>query len=59
VGSGGGVRQSLTGWLLLVLMAVTCSGCAVASGIFKGGMTVGIFIGAIVVILIIVLLSRR
>ena len=34
------MRQSLTGWLLLMLTVVAFSGCAAASGIFKGGMAV-------------------
>jgi hypothetical protein len=56
VGSGGVVP--ITDWLASLNPIVAgLSGCAVASGIFKGGMGVGIFVGAVVVILIVVLLG--
>ena len=52
------MRNSVVSFLLLALMAVTLSGCAVAGAIFKGGMAVGIFIAVVVVVLVFVLFGR-
>ena len=44
--------------LLVVLLAISAAGCAVAGGIFKAGFWVGIVIAAVVVIGIVALLRR-
>ncbi len=51
------MRNSVVSFLLLALMAVALSGCAVAD-IFKGGIAVGIFIAVVVVVLVVVLFGR-
>lgn len=45
--------------LLVVLLAVTMTGCAAVAGIFKAGFWVGIVIAAVVVIGIFALIGRR
>ena len=56
----GGIMQSTaTRILLVLLLALALSGCAVAGGIFKGGMAVGIFVAVVVIILVFVLFGRR
>ena len=45
--------------LLLFLLMVALSGCAVVGGIFKTGVAVGIFIAVVIIILLFVLLGRR
>ncbi len=45
-------------WIALVALLFTFSSCAVAGGIFKAGMGVGIFVVVLVVVLIIWLVSR-
>jgi len=49
----------LTRVLLIVLLAVTVSGCAAIAGIFKAGFWVGIVIAVIVVVLLFALFGRR
>ena len=44
--------------LLVVLLAVSVTGCEVVGGIFKAGFWVGIVIAAIVVIGVVALLRR-
>jgi len=41
------------------LLAVTISGCAIASGIFKAGFWIGIVIAVIVVVLLFALFGRK
>jgi hypothetical protein len=53
------MQSTATRILLFLLLAVGLSGCAVAGGIFKGGMAVGIFIAVVVIILVFVLFGRR
>jgi hypothetical protein len=53
------MQNTATRILLLLLLAVTYSGCAVVGGIFKGGVAVGIFIAVIVAILLFALFGRR
>jgi hypothetical protein len=45
--------------LLVVLLALTMSGCAAVAGIFKAGFWVGIVIAVIVVVGLFALLGRR
>jgi hypothetical protein len=45
--------------LLVVLLAVTMSGCAAIAGIFKAGFWTGIIIAVIVVVIIVALVSRK
>jgi len=45
--------------LLVVLLAVTLSGCAAVAGIFKAGFWVGIVIAVIVVVALFALFGRR
>jgi hypothetical protein len=44
--------------LLVVLLAVTFTGCAAIAGIFKAGMWTGIILAVIVVVVIAALVSR-
>jgi hypothetical protein len=53
------MQSTATRILLLLLLAVAFSGCAVVGGIFKGGVAVGIFIAVVVIILVFVLFGRR
>jgi len=53
------MQNPLIRLFLLVLFAVTLSGCAAIGGIFKAGMAVGIFVVVIVLILIFMLFGRR
>ena len=50
------MKQSLL--LLGLLMAFVLQGCAVAGGIFKAGIWVGVFAVVIVVIIILVIVSK-
>lgn len=45
--------------LLIVLLAVTFTGCAAIAGIFKAGVWTGIIVGVIVVVIIVALVGRR
>ena len=45
--------------LLVVLMAVTLTGCAAVAGIFKAGFWVGVIIAVIVVVILFALFGRR
>lgn len=45
--------------LLVVLLAVTFTGCAAVAGIFKAGFWVGIIIAVIVVVILFALFGRR
>lgn len=45
--------------LLVVLLAVTISGCAAIAGIFKAGFWVGVVIAVIVVVLLFALFGRK
>lgn len=49
----------LTRILLVVLLAVTISGCAAIAGIFKAGFWTGLIIAVIVIVIIGALVSRR
>lgn len=44
--------------LLVLLMAVTLTGCAAIAGIFKAGVWVGIIIAAVVIVVITALVRR-
>lgn len=44
--------------LVLLALITTFSGCSLIGGIFKTGMGVGIFISALVLVLIIYIISR-
>ncbi len=48
----------LTRILLVVLIAVTLTGCAAIAGIFKAGVWVGIIIAVIVIVIIAALVGR-
>jgi hypothetical protein len=43
---------------LIVLLAMTLSGCAVVGGIFKAGMWVGIIIAVLVVALVVFIFGK-
>ena len=45
--------------LLVVLLAVTISGCAAIAGIFKAGFWTGLIIAAIVIVVIVALVGRK
>lgn len=49
----------LTRILLMLLLAVTISGCAAVAGIFKAGFWTGLIIAVIVVVLIAALVGRK
>jgi len=49
----------LTRILLIVLLAVTISGCAAVAGIFKAGFWTGLIIAVIVVVIIGALIGRK
>ncbi len=44
--------------LLVLLLAVTLSGCAAIAGIFKAGVWVGVIIAVIVIAVVVALLGR-
>ena len=44
--------------LLVVLLAVTFTGCAAIAGIFKAGVWTGIIIAVIVIVIVVGLVSR-
>lgn len=48
----------LTRILLVVLLAVTLSGCAAIAGIFKAGVWTGVIIAVIVIVIVVALVSR-
>ncbi|HEY2431637.1 MAG TPA: hypothetical protein VGI12_03115 [Vicinamibacterales bacterium] len=48
----------LTRILLVVLIAVTLTGCAAIAGIFKAGMWTGIIVAVIVIVIIAALVGR-
>ena len=43
---------------LLLLLAITASGCEIIGGIFKAGVWVGIIVAALVVVLIVWILGK-
>ena len=45
--------------LLVVLLAVTLTGCTAIAGIFKAGFWVGVVIAVIVVVILFALFGRR
>ncbi len=45
-------------FLLLAVLLITSSGCAVVGGIFKAGVGVGIFIVVVIVALVLYLMSK-
>jgi hypothetical protein len=45
--------------LLVLLLAVTITGCAAVAGIFKAGFWVGIVIAVIVIVILFALFGRR
>ena len=45
--------------LLVVLLAVTISGCAAIAGIFKAGFWTGLIIAVVVIVLIAALVGRK
>jgi len=45
--------------LLVLLLAVTLTGCAAVAGIFKAGFWVGIVIAVIIVVILFALFGRR
>jgi hypothetical protein len=45
--------------VLIVLLAVTATGCAAIAGIFKAGFWTGIIIAVVVVVLIAALVGRK
>jgi hypothetical protein len=49
----------LTRILLVLLLAVTISGCAAVAGIFKAGFWTGLIIAVIVVVIIGALVGRK
>ena len=49
----------LTRILLVVLLAVTISGCAAIAGIFKAGFWTGLVIAVVVIVLIAALVGRK
>jgi hypothetical protein len=56
----GGVMLSLIARILLVvLLAVTISGCAAVAGIFKAGFWTGLIIAVIVIVIIMALVGRK
>jgi hypothetical protein len=56
----GGLMLSLIARILLVvLLAVTISGCAAIAGIFKAGFWTGLIIAVIVIVLIMALVGRK
>jgi hypothetical protein len=50
--------QALSRLLLVLVAAMTLSGCEVAEGIFKAGMGVGIFLVVMVVALLFFVISK-
>ena len=48
----------LTRVLLIVLFAVTLTGCAAIAGIFKAGVWTGLIIAVVVIVIIVALVGR-
>jgi hypothetical protein len=57
--SGGFMLSVLARILLVLLLAVTLTGCAAVAGIFKAGLWVGIIIAVIIVVALFALFGRR
>ena len=51
-------RDVLSRLFLIVLLAMTLSGCAVAGGIFKAGLWVGIIMAVVVVALLMFIFNK-
>jgi len=49
----------LTRILLIVLMAVTLTGCAAIAGIFKAGFWTGLIIAVVVIVVVVALVGRK
>ena len=45
--------------LLVLLLAVTLTGCAAIAGIFKAGFWTGMIIAVIVIVLLVIVFGRR
>jgi hypothetical protein len=45
--------------LLVVLIALTISGCAAIAGIFKAGVWTGLIIAVVVIVIVVALVSRK
>jgi hypothetical protein len=59
VDDGGLMLSLLTRVLLVVLLAVTMTGCAAIAGIFKAGFWTGMIIAVVVLVAIVALVGRR
>ena len=45
--------------LLVVLIALTMSGCAAIAGIFKAGVWTGLIIAVVVIVIVVALVGRK
>jgi len=49
----------LTRILLIVLLAVTLTGCSAIAGIFKAGVWTGVIIAVILIVIVVALVGRK
>jgi hypothetical protein len=56
---GGFMLSVLARILVVLLLAVTLTGCAAIAGIFKAGFWVGVIIAVIIVVVLFALFGRR
>jgi hypothetical protein len=56
---GGLMLSQLTRILLIVLLALTMTGCAAIAGIFKAGVWTGVILVVVVIVIIVALVGRR
>ena len=56
---GGLMLSQLTRILLIVLLAMTMTGCAAIAGIFKAGVWTGVILVVVVIVIIVALVGRR
>jgi len=51
--------SQLTRILLIVLLALTMTGCAAIAGIFKAGVWTGVILVVVVIVIIVALVGRK
>ena len=56
---GGLMLSQLTRILLIVLLAMTMTGCAAIAGIFKAGVWTGVILVVVVIVIIVALVGRK
>ena len=56
---GGLMLSQLTRILLIVLLAMTMTGCAAIAGIFKAGVWTGVILVVVVIVIVVALVGRK